>query len=179
MKCPECGTKAPSGSRFCSHCGARIDLDAAPAAPTMRAQPQRSTHTPTPSRSSPHTGAVILTILGGLAAAAGCVLPWYRGNGFANIGTEFTEGIIILILGVLIAALAIYSMVSGARWPRSIVVLAALGSLILVGLIVIDILSASQQWQANPVDFVGLGIPVIVLGSLLATAGAFRSLRRR
>lgn len=96
-----------------------------------------------------------------------------------DIGVEFTEGIIILILGLLIAALSIYSIVSQARWPLSIAVLAALGSLGLVALIVIDILRASQQWQANPVDFVGLGIPVVVLGSLLATAGAFRSLRRR
>ena len=96
-----------------------------------------------------------------------------------DIGVEFTEGIIILILGLLIAALSIYSIVSQSRWPLSIAVLAALGSLGLVALIVIDILRASQQWQANPVDFVGLGIPVVVLGSLLATAGAFRSLRRR
>ena len=183
MNCPECGTKAPSGSRFCPNCGARIDRDVPSAAPTMRAQPQRPAPTAAPpqgsTRASTSSGPQVLTLLGGLAAAAGCVLPWVRGGGYVELGVEFTEGILILILGILIAALSIYSMVSRARWPRSIVVLAALGSLVLVGLIVIDIFRAAEQWQANPVDFVGLGIVVALLGSLLATAGAFRSLRRR
>ena len=148
-------------------------------APTMRAQPQRPTPVAAPPRPAVRAGALVLAILGGLAAAVGSVLPWYHGGGLVDIGVEFTEGVIILILGILIVALGIYTMVSRARWPRSIVLLAAFGCLGLVILIVIDIVRASQQWQANPVDFVGLGIPVVLLGSLLAAAGAFRGLRRR
>jgi hypothetical protein len=118
-------------------------------------------------------------VVGALGAAAGCLLPWTRGGGYADIGLEFPEGVLILILSLVVTALTIYAMVSSARWPRAIALLPAVGSLVLMILIVIDIVRASQQWQANPLDFVGWGIVVVLIGSILATAGAFRSLRKR
>lgn len=83
------------------------------------------------------------------------------------------------MLGILMGALAIYSMISRRNWPSPIILLASLGSLVLVTLIWIDVFRAAQQWQVSPADFVGTGIVVVLAGSLLAAGSALSSLRRR
>jgi hypothetical protein len=98
---------------------------------------------------------------------------------YAETGVEFTEGVILLLLGILIAGLAIYSMVSRKSWPWTIIMLASLGSLVIVILICVDIFRTSQQWQISPTEFVGIGIVVVLIGTLLTVGSASSSLRRR
>lgn len=121
----------------------------------------------------------MLAIVGGLGASVGCLLPWYTGGGYIETGVEFFEGVIILILGIIIAALAIFSMLSGTRWPRVAALLPAVGSLVLVIPVVIDIGRAAVEYELNPMEFVGWGVVIVLVGSLLAVGGTSRSLRRR
>ena len=126
-----------------------------------------------------HVGSQIFALLGGLAAAVGCFMPWYNIGGYVSSGTDQPEGIIILVIGVITVALAVYALMSRKGWLRPLLLLGGLGMLVLGILRAIDIVQEAQTWSMSLVDFVGLGIVVALAGGLVATIAGFTSLRAR
>jgi len=112
-------------------------------------------------------------------AAAGCLMPWYRIAGYVGSGTEQPEGIVILVVGVGIVALALYAMISRKNWVRPLLLLGGLGVLVLGVLRAIDIVREAEAWSISLVDFVGLGILLVLAGGLVVTAAGLASLRSR
>ncbi|MBN1857828.1 hypothetical protein JW848_01325 [Candidatus Bipolaricaulota bacterium] len=96
-----------------------------------------------------------------------------------SIGTDQREGIITLFVGLLIAGLAIYSLISRKGWLRPLLLLAACGSLVLIVLTAIDITRAAEAWQVSPIEFSGLGIAIVLVGALVATGAGVANLRSR
>ncbi len=121
----------------------------------------------------------MLALVGGLAVAAGTFLPWFRFQGATDIGINYSEGVLALIAGIVVVGLAIASLVLGWRWLKPLLLLASLGSLVLIIFVVVDIIQAANAWQANPVEFSGIGIAVVLIGALVATGTSAASLRLR
>lgn len=96
-----------------------------------------------------------------------------------SVGTDQREGIITLIVGLLIAGMAVYSLVSRKGWLRPLLLLAACGSLVLIVLTAIDIIRAANAWQVSPIEFSGLGIAIVLVGSSVATGASVVNLRSR
>ncbi len=121
----------------------------------------------------------MLTLLAGLAVAVGAFLPWFRFQGTSDIGINYSEGVLALIAGLVITGLAIALLILGWRWLKLLLLLASCGSLVLIIFVVVDIIQAADAWQANPVDFSGIGIAVVLIGALVATGTSAAALRMR
>ena len=179
MECPECHASAPDDSRFCPHCGARIDRVAsqpattAPAAKPARVRPARSQQV---RRGSPV--AFVFSLLGCVVIAGACLMPWALVGGIELRGLDLSEGPSILTIAIVAGALAIYGLVSRRRWLRILIAVGAAAVLALGTIRAIDIYRTAQSWGANPLDLLAPAFFALLGGGLLAFIAAVSRSRR-
>jgi len=156
MKCPECQATTPDGSRFCPHCGARIDRAVAqpPAAPPAT-EPAPRAEAPAPRRREPRRGPIIgfvFSVLACIVIAGACLLPWAQVGGVDLRGLDLSEGPTILTIALVAGGLAVYGVVSRRRWLRILIAVGAGGVLVLGSMRAIDIYRAAQSWGNDPLE---------------------------
>jgi hypothetical protein len=111
----------------------------------------------------------------------GALLPWFEiagesFNGFSDVGGEVRDGPAFALFAVILAAFGVTTLVAGRLLPIAIlaVVIAAFSTL-----------AAIVDWTdvMDTLDFVGAstgpGLPVALVGSLLALAGGIVALATR
>ena len=178
MECPECHASAPDDSRFCPHCGARIDRvtsrPAPPAAKPARVRPARS---PEIRRGSPI--AFVFSLLGCVVIAGASLMPWAEVGGIELRGLDLSEGPTILTIAILAGALAIYGLVSRRRWLRILIAIGAAGVLALGSLRAVDIYRTAQSWGTDPLNLFAPAFFALLGGGLFMFIAAVTRSRRR
>lgn len=177
MKCPECGHEILSDYLFCPKCGARIDRAAPSPELAFKTHPQHAVHVSHRALLPKHVASHAFALVGGLVIALGCFLPWSQYTQFGARGTDFAYGTVTLIGGVLVIGLAAASLALRQTWLRLLLLGVALASSALGAVALIDIARVARAWQAGFLDFVDLGILVVLAGAFIATVSSLINLR--
>jgi len=122
------------------------------------------------------------TLLAGAAVITlGALLPWFElagesFNGFSDLGGEVKDGPAFVLFAIILAGFGVATLAAGRLLPISIlaVVIASFSALAAI----VDLADVMDA-----VDFVGAstgpGLPVALVGSLLALAGSIVALATR
>lgn len=125
-------------------------------------------------------GAVIL-LAGAAVITLGALLPWFElagesFNGFSDLGGEVKDGPAFVLFAIILAGFGVATLAAGRLLPIAIlaVVIASFSALAAI----VDLADVMDA-----VDFVGAstgpGLPVALVGSLLALAGSIVALATR
>lgn len=108
---------------------------------------------------------------GGAALAIGSFLPWASAFGQSVTGMDADDGVITLVLGLVLVALGyMMAMRETQRW---MVIAALVVGLIAVVVALIDLFDVLGTEAVS----VGIGLWIVVLGAIVAAAGAAMRMR--
>ena len=151
-----------------------------PPPPSALAPPVPAWEIRRPARPRCPIGAILL-IAGAAVITLGALLPWFElagesFNGFSDIGGEVKDGPAFVLFAIILAGFGVTTLVARRLLPIAIlaVVIASFSTL-----------AAIVDWSdvRDAVDFVGAstgpGLPVALVGSLIALAGGIVALATR
>jgi hypothetical protein len=107
----------------------------------------------------------ILGILGGILVVVGTFLPWERALGVTFTGMTGSGGVLVIILGALIAVFALI----GKKWSNIVGLLVALGTGALIVARITDINSYSDIPEMDA--GIGFGLWIVLAGAVLGLIG--------
>jgi hypothetical protein len=122
-----------------------------------------------------------MLLAGGAVITLGALLPWFEiagesFNGFSDLGGEVKDGPAFVLFAIILAGFGVATLAAGRLLPIAIlaVVIASFSTLAAI----VDLTDVMDA-----VDFVGAstgpGLPIALVGSLLALAGSILALATR
>jgi ribosomal protein L40E len=100
--CPKCGTKNEDSATFCVKCGANLQTDTVTTRWTERRKAEQECF------GLPHGGAIVGIVFGVIILIFGVFLVLQQAG--VIVGADFPWFLLIIILGVLMIAGAVYTM---------------------------------------------------------------------
>lgn len=123
----------------------------------------------------------ILLLAGAAVITLGALLPWFEFagesfNGFSDIGGEVKDGPAFVLFAIILAGFGVATLAAGRLLPIAIlaVVIASFSALAAI-VDLADVMDAVDFVEAST----GPGLPVALVGSLLALAGSIVTLATR
>ena len=114
----------------------------------------------------------LIVVGGSLVAIIGSFLAWASVEGISVSGTDGGDGTLTLILGLITAALAVFLLGRGRSRQIGVAIAAAL--IILIAVInIADVNSVASDFGGIADVSVGFGLWLVLIGGIVALAGAF------
>jgi hypothetical protein len=181
--CAYCGAPSAHGATFCGSCGRQLRPAEAPtfmaAGPPPTAAPQ---HAPLARRTV--DAATLLELAGSLVVCVGSLMAWATvtifGLQVTKSGTD-GDGSITLVVGLIMAILALVGLLSGRRLGIPVLI-GALLALAVALYDILDIQSRAGTFGGSDVAVdvsVGPGLWVTAVGAALAAGAAGFDIARR
>jgi hypothetical protein len=110
------------------------------------------------------SAAAAATVIGGAAIILGSVMPWARAGLFAQVGTE-SNGVCTMLVGAALVVIGLIAL-SGRRLRSDDAAFCGIAAIGRAGWTIWNL------WQSDMAASIGEGLYLVIIGGVIALAGA-------